>query len=263
MIRAYSSWKSKYLHLSFNKWPSLQYKFQVSLVLWNHNNGEDCWLGNGSEDNHWHPPQSHRGSLLKGVAVHRVLYQSILNAKLTGRKKLGRKRCTSNRDDCKLENTVKQSWFKHLWELHKEWTEAGVSASRVTTLRRLQEKGYQATSEPETTSEASYLGCGEKELSGPKSSFQIKVNFAFHLEIKVCSLEEDWRGTESKLLEVQCEVSEVSDDLGCHDVCWCWSIVFHQVQSQCSRLPGNFGAFYVSICWQALWRCWFPFAAGI
>ncbi len=45
-----------------------------------------------------------------------------------------------------------------------KWTEAGVSASRVTTLRRLQEKGYQATSEPETTSEASYLGCGEKEL---------------------------------------------------------------------------------------------------
>ncbi len=34
---------------------------------------------------------------------------SILNAKLTGRKNLGRKRCTSNRDDCKLENTVKQS----------------------------------------------------------------------------------------------------------------------------------------------------------
>ncbi len=101
-------------------------------------------------------------SLLKGVAVYRV--QSILNAKLTGRKNLGRKRCTSNRNDRKLENTVKQSWFKHLGELHKEWTEAGVSASRVSTLRRLQEKGYQATSEPETTSEASYLGCGEKEL---------------------------------------------------------------------------------------------------
>ncbi len=87
---------------------------------------------------------------------YRVLYQSILNAKLTGRKNLGRKRCTSNRDDRKLENTVKQSWFKHLGVLHKEWTEAGVSASRVTTLRRLQEKGYQATSEPETTSEARF-----------------------------------------------------------------------------------------------------------
>ncbi len=79
-------------------------------------------------------------------------------------------------------------------------------------------KGYQATSETETMSEASYLGLRRKItgllLSGPKSSFQIKVHFEFHLEIKVWSLEEDWRGTESKLLEVQCEVSEVSDDLG-------------------------------------------------
>ncbi len=44
-----------------------------------------------------------------------------------------------------------------LEELHKEWTKAGVSASRVTTLRHLQEKGYKATSETETSSEASYL----------------------------------------------------------------------------------------------------------
>ncbi len=71
----------EYLHLNFIKLLPLQYKFQVSLVLWNHNNGEDCWLGNGPEDDYWHPPQ--RGSLLKGVAVQGVLYQSILNAKLT------------------------------------------------------------------------------------------------------------------------------------------------------------------------------------
>ncbi len=31
----------EYLHLSFNKWRYLQYKFWLSLVLWNHNNGED------------------------------------------------------------------------------------------------------------------------------------------------------------------------------------------------------------------------------
>ncbi len=36
------------------------------------------------------------------------------------------------------------------------------------------------------------------------------------------------------MLEVQCEVSEVSDDLGCRDVCWCLSIGFDQVQSQWS-----------------------------
>ncbi len=66
--------------------------------------------------------------------------------------------CTRNGDDRKLDNTVKQSRFKHLGELHKEWTEAGVRASRVTTLRHLQEKCYQDTSETETSSEASYLG---------------------------------------------------------------------------------------------------------
>ncbi len=59
---------------------------------------------------------SHTGALLKGGADQGVLYQSILNVKLTRRKKM----CTSNRDDCKLENTVKQSRFKHLRELHKE-----------------------------------------------------------------------------------------------------------------------------------------------
>ncbi len=64
--------------------------------------------------------KGHRGSLLKGVAVQGVLYQSILNAKLTGRKKLGKKMCTSNKDDRKLENTVKQSRFKHLGDIHKE-----------------------------------------------------------------------------------------------------------------------------------------------
>ncbi len=121
----------QYLHFSFNKLPSIQYKFFVSLVLWNHNKGEHCWLGSGPEYDHWHPPQSHRGSLLKGVAVQGVLYQSILNSKLTGREELGRKMCTSNSDDRKLENTVKQSRFKHLGVLHKEWTEAGVNASRA------------------------------------------------------------------------------------------------------------------------------------
>ncbi len=80
-------------------------KFWVSLVLWNHNNGEDCWIGNDPEDQ----------------------YQSILSAKLTGRKNLGRKRCTSNRDDRKLENTVKQSWFKHL----ESFTRSGLKLESV------------------------------------------------------------------------------------------------------------------------------------
>ncbi len=37
---------------------------------------------------------------------------------------------------------VKQNWFKNLGELHKEWTEAGVKASRAPTHRRVEEFGY-------------------------------------------------------------------------------------------------------------------------
>ncbi len=48
-------------------------------------------------------------AMVQKTIIQGVLYQSILNAKLTGRKKLGRKMCTSNRDDRKIDNSVKQS----------------------------------------------------------------------------------------------------------------------------------------------------------
>ncbi len=71
------------------------------------------------------------------------------------------------------------------------------------------------------------------------------------------------RGTEYMLLEVQCEISTVSDDLGSYVICWCWSTVFSEVHSQRSHLPGNFRVLNASFCWQALWRCWFHFLAGL
>ncbi len=37
---------------------------------------------------------------------------------------------------------VKQNWFKNLGEFHKEWSEAGVKASRATTHRRVKDFGY-------------------------------------------------------------------------------------------------------------------------
>ncbi len=67
---------------------------------------------------------------------------------------------------------VKQNQFKNLGELHKEWTEAGVKASRATTHRRVKEFVY---------------SCRQRHLlpSGPKSSFQMRASFVFHLETKV------------------------------------------------------------------------------
>ncbi len=220
------------------------------------------WQWSETNIDNLHKEGKSQRSFLKGVAVYRVLYQSILNAKLTGRKNLGRKSAQATGMTASLrirQAKLIQTLGRASQGVDWSWSRA----SRVTTLRRLQEKGYQATSEPETTSEASYLGCGEKELSGPKSSFQMKVNFAFHLETRSQSLEEEWRGTDSMLLEVQCEVSTVSDDLGCHVICWCWSTVFSEVHSQRSHLPRNFRALHASLCWQALWRCWFHFPEGL
>ncbi len=65
-----------------------------------------------------------------------------VNRKFRGRKKCGRKRCTTNRENRSLMRIVKQNRFKNLGELHKEWTEAGVKASRATTHRRVKEFGY-------------------------------------------------------------------------------------------------------------------------
>ncbi len=65
-----------------------------------------------------------------------------VNRKLSGWKKCGRKRCTTNRENRNLMRIVKQNRFKNLGELHKEWTETGVKASRATTHRRVKEFGY-------------------------------------------------------------------------------------------------------------------------
>ncbi len=50
---------------------------------------------------------------------------------LSGRKKCGRKRCTTSQENHSLMSIVRQNRFKNLGELHKEWTEAGVKESRA------------------------------------------------------------------------------------------------------------------------------------
>ncbi len=52
-------------------------------------------------------------------------------SKHVNRKLSGRKRCTTNWENRSIMRIVKQNLFKNLGELHKEWTEAGVKASRA------------------------------------------------------------------------------------------------------------------------------------
>ncbi len=177
--------------MNLNKWPSIQYKFWVSLVLWKHNNRGTVltwqWF------RRWSLAPStkrvrHRGSLLKGVAVQGVLYQSIFNAKLTGRKKLGKKMSTSNREASEFcqakpiqtlgrdSQRVKWSWSQRIKSHH-----AQISSG----------KGLPSHFWNRNIVRSILPGLRKKRtrllLSRPnlKSSFQIKVRFVFHLEIKV------------------------------------------------------------------------------
>lgn len=68
------------------------------------------------------------------------------------------------------------------------------------------------------------------------------------------SLEEEW--------QVHCEVFTATDALGCHIICWCWSTVLYQADSQHSHLS-DLRAHHAFICWQALTRCWFPYPVNL
>ncbi len=99
--------------------------------------------------------------------------------KLSGRVKCGRKRCTTNRENRSLMRIVKLNRFKNLGELHKEWTEQG---------SRHQEPPHTDVSRNLTTVDVLH-GLRRRRTgllsSGPKSSFQMRASFVFHLETKV------------------------------------------------------------------------------
>ncbi len=121
---------------------------------------------------------SHKHSLPKKLAVHRVLYSSMLTEIW-----VEGKRCTTNRENLmSLMMIVKQNRFKNLGELHKEWTEAGVKASRATTHRRVKEFGNSCHQRRLTWAK-------EKKnwtvAQWSKTSFQMRTSFVFNLETKV------------------------------------------------------------------------------
>ncbi len=112
-------------------------------------------------------------------------------------------------------------------------------------------KGYQATSEPETTSEASYLGCGKKNWTVARGS---KVLFSDESKFSISFGNQGprvWRksgGTESMLLEVQCEVPQsvmiwaAMSSAGVGPLCFLKSTVNAAIYQE------NFSALYASFC---------------
>ncbi len=110
-------------------------------------------------------------------AVSKYVYR-----KLSGRKKCGRKRCTTNRETRSLMRIVKQNRFKNLGELHKEWTENGVKASRATTHRPVKEFGYSCCQRRLTWAKAKK---NWTVAQWSKVLFSDESKFVFNLETKV------------------------------------------------------------------------------
>ncbi len=118
---------------------------------------------------------------------------------------------------------VKQNRFKNLGERHKEWTEAGVKASRAPhtdVSRNLDTVAVRGVLPGLRRRRTGLLP------SGPKSSFQMRASLVFHLEIKVLE-----SGGRVKKLRAQVAWSPVLSfhslwGFGCNVICWCWSIVF-------------------------------------
>ncbi len=166
MIRAYSSSKSKISiskYYNINIWVSINdHPYSINSIT--------CNLCNHLCSSLWFFETTMMGNTAGLVMVQKTIIDTFHKEDKSQRVITERGGCSrsavSKHIKCKVdwkeemlkkwkekEKVHKQQGFKHLGELHKEWTEAGVSTSRVTM-----EKGYQATSETETSSAASYLG---------------------------------------------------------------------------------------------------------
>ncbi len=210
---------------------------------------EDCWLDSCPKDDHWHLAQG--GQDTKGNCKEAGCSQSSvpkhIDREAKGRKRCGRKKCTSNRDNRTLERIVKQNPFKNVGEIHKEWTAAGSVLQeplRTDVCKTwVSAVAFLVSSHSWTTDSVRSVSPGLKTkrtgllLSCPKLCSLMKVNFAFPLEIRV---PESGGREERHRIHVAwgpCKVSTVSDGLGCHVICWCWSTVFSEVRGQHNRIP--------------------------
>ena len=157
-----------------------------------------------------------------------------LSGKSVGRKKCGKKCCTTRRGDRTLKKIVEKDRFQTLGDLRKQWTESGVETSRATVHRRVQGMGYRCRI-PQVKPVLNQKQ-RQKHLTWATEKQHWTFGQILHVirKSRCQSLEEDWGEGNAKMPEVQCQVPTVSDGLGYHVSCWCWSTVFYQGQGQCS-----------------------------
>ncbi|KAI2655415.1 Transposable element Tcb2 transposase [Labeo rohita] len=141
-----------------------------------------------------------------------------------------KEKCTVDRDDRSIERIVKQGRFSNLGELHKEWTEAGVSASRTTTYRRLHDMGYSCrilcVKPLLNQKQCQKRLCWAKEKKYWSVAQWSQVLFSDESKFSISFGNQGprvWRknGEAQKSSCLKSSVKfPVSDGLGCHVICW-------------------------------------------
>ncbi len=175
-------------------------------------------------------------------AVHRVLYPSMLTESWVEEK---------DAQPTERSAALWGLWSKINSRIWVNFTRNGLrlgSSIKSTTHRRVEEFGYSYHQRRLTWAKRRRTGLLP---SGPKSSFQMRASFVFHLETKVLE-----SGGRVEKLIAQVAWSPVLSFhslwwFGCNVICWCWSIVFFENQRHCTRLPRNVGALHASFCWAA------------
>ncbi len=192
-----------------------------------------------------HKKGKHKHSLPKKLAVHRVLYPSMLT-KLSGGKKCWRKEVEPTERTAalwglssKIDSRIWVNFTRNglrLGSRHQESPHTDVSRNLATVVVRGVLPGLRRR-------RTGLLP------NGPKSSFQMRASFVFHLENKVLGR----KGEEAH--SPSCLKSSVKFPQSV--VIWgAMSSAgvgpfFFENQRHCTRLPRNFGALQSSFCWPA------------
>ncbi len=189
----------------------------------------------------------HKHSLPKKLAVHRVLYPSILTESWVEGKSVEEKDAQPTERTAalwglssKIDSRIWVNFTRNglrLGSRHQEPPHTNVSRNLATVYVRGVLPGLRRR-------RTGLLP------SGPKSSFQMRASFVFHLETKVLE-----SGGRVEKLIAQVAWSPV---LSLHSLWWfgvqCHLLVlvqsvFFENQRHCTCLPSNFGAPHASFCW--------------
>ncbi len=168
---------------------------------------------------------SHKHSLPKKLAVHRVLYPSMLTEIWVEGKNVEEKDAQPTERNAalwglssKIDSRIWVNFTRNglrLGSRHQESPHTDVSRNLATVVVR----GVLPGLRRRTTGLLP---------SGPKSSFQMRASFLFHLETRVLE-----SGGRVEKLIAQVAWSPVLSFhslwwFGCNVICWCWSIVFFE-----------------------------------